>query len=184
MKTRTSLLFWRKIYYVNPRFQGGAALLFAAVILAGGTLFGVSVFLYLEHALRVASLQGHYAMSTPYEVVREGVAWHVFALFAGVSLFGTAAFLLLVRATERGLGRVVEVLRASAGGDLSTPTSAPGLAEFRRFGEQVDDIRDLTLEQLGEIRGEAASLAEGDASGEDFRLRWDMLKQKIRKVAP
>jgi methyl-accepting chemotaxis protein len=184
MKPRAPLPIWRKIYYVNPQLQGIAALVFAAVIAAGGVLFGVSVYLYLKHALGVASLQGHYTMRCPYEVVREGVAWHAFALFAGVSLVGTAAFLLLVRATERGLGRVVEVIRASAGGDLSTPTKAPGLAEFRRFGGRVDDIRGTTLAQIREIRDEAASLADGDAPREDFRLRWDLPKQKIRKVAP
>jgi|AP12_2_1047962.scaffolds.fasta_scaffold80366_2 hypothetical protein len=184
MTTRATLPFWRKIYYVNPRFQGSIALLFAAVFAAGGGLFGVSVFLYLKHALRAASLHGHYMMGTPYEIVREGIAWRVFALFAGVSILGTAAAFFIIRLTERGLGRVIEVLRASAGGDLSTPTKAPGLAEIRRFGEQVDDIRAITLEQIREIRNEAASLAGGDGSLEDFRLRWDLLKQKLRKVAP
>jgi len=184
MKPRAPLPIWRKIYYVNPQLQGIAALVFAAVIAAGGVLFGVSVYLYLKHALGVASLQGHYTMRCPYEVVREGVAWHAFALFAGVSILGTAAAFFIIRLTERGLGRVIEVLRASAGGDLSTPTKAPGLAEIRRFGEQVDDIRAITLEQIREIRNEAASLAGGDGSLEDFRLRWDLLKQKLRKVAP
>jgi hypothetical protein len=184
MKNRAALPFWRKIYYVNPRFQGTAAVLFAAVVAAGGLVFGVSVFLYLKHGLRVASLQGHYAMSTPYEIVQKGVGWRVLALFAWVSASGTAAFLLLVRATERGLGRAIDVLRASAGGDLSSPTNAPGVAEIRRFGRQIDDIRTITLAQMREIRSEAASLAASNASRDDFRLRWDLLKQKIRKIAP
>lgn len=184
MKRRPILRFWRKIYFVNPRLQGSAALLFAIVVGAGGLLFGVSVYLCMKETLRVASLQGHLAMDTPYAVVRQSVLWHVLALFAGVSLIGTAAFLFLVRAVTRGLGRVTATLRASADGDLSTPTRAPGLHEFERFGTQVDDIRTITLDQIREIRGEAASLAGATASRDDFRLGWDLLKQKIRRVAP
>jgi len=184
MKKPPILPFWRKIYFVNPRLQGSAALLFAVVVGAAGLLFGVSVFLYLKNALRAASLRGHYAMGTPYEILGYGVAWHTLALFAGVSLAGTAVFLVLVRATGRGLSRVIAALRASADGDLSTPTGATGLAEIRRFGEQVDDIRAITLERIREIQAEASSLACGSPSRDDFRLRWDTLKQKIRRVAP
>lgn len=184
MKSRRARRSRRKIYYVNPRVQGTAALVFAAIVAAGGILFGVSVFLHVKGALRIASLQGHYPMSTPYDVVRNGVAWRVLALFAGVSLAGTAAFLYIVRATERGLGPVIASLRASSGRDLSTATSAPGLREFRRFGTLVDDVRALTLEQIRRIRDETASLAEGSMPEEDFRLRWDALKRKIGQVAP
>jgi hypothetical protein len=184
MKTRPILPFWRKIYFVNPRLQGSAALLFAIVVGVAGLIFGVSVFLYLKSALRVASLRGHFAMGTPYEVVRQGLVWHILGLFAGVSLLGTGAFLFLIRATGQGLGHVIAALHASADADLSTPTHAPGLPEFKRFGAQVDDIRMMTLEQIREIRGEAAALAGGSAPRDEFRLRWDMLKQKIRRLAP
>ncbi len=182
--SRTPLPFWRKIYYVNPRLQGRAALIFAAIVAAGGVLFGVSAFLYVKQAVRSASLQGHFMMNSAYEVVRTGLAWRIFGLFAGVSLAGTAAFLLLLRTTEHALRCVIGALRASSGGDLSTPTEAGGFSEFRRFGEQVDEARAFTLSQMRELRAEASSVAQSGAAGDEFRLRWDMLKQKIRKVAP
>ena len=184
MKNQAARAPRRKIYYVSPRTQGAAALLFAAIVAAGGLVFGVSAFLYLNRALRAASLQAHYIMATPFDVVRNGVVWHVVALFAGVSMAGTAAFLCFVRAAEHGLGRVIVTLRGSAGGDLSTPTHPAGLPEIRRLAGQVDDIRAFTLAQIREIRAESLSLAEGDAQGDDFRRRWGVLKQKIRKVAP
>jgi hypothetical protein len=176
--------FWRKIYYVNPRLQGGVALLFAAIVAAGGAFFGFSLLGELRAALGNAALQGHYALGSPYEVVRQTVVSHLVALFLGVSLVGTAAFLLVVRTTERGLERVIAVLRVSVDGDLSTPARAPGLPEIARFGEQMDLIRTATLSQVEELRGDVAQLAQDGASADDFRLRWDMLKQKIRRIAP
>jgi MFS family permease len=174
----------RKIYYIHPRYQGMTALAFAILIALGGTVFGWLVDRDIGETLRDVSLRGHYPMETAFEAVRELLAWRLLALWAGVFLAGAAIFLLLVRATHRGAGRAIEVFQASAGGDLSTPSRTRGLAEFARFGEQVDAARGETLELLREIREEAASLASGNSPPEEFRLRWDGLKRKIREVAP
>jgi len=176
--------FLRKIYYLEPRYQGETALAFAVLIALGGTVFGWLVDRDLGEALREISRSGHYPMNNAYESVRELLAWRLAALFAGVFLAGTAIFLFLVRATIRGVGRAVDALRASVEGDLSTPTRAPGLVEFVRFGDQVDAARGKTLTLLQEIREEAAFLASEYPPQEEFRVRWDGLKQKIREVAP
>ncbi len=174
----------RKIHYINPRFQGGAALVFSAVIVAGGILFGGLVYRDLGHALRAAAMQGHYMMDTPYEIVREALLWHLAGLSATVSCLGVIVFFFLVRAVRRGIGRVIEVLRASEDGDLSTPIDARGLSEFTRFGEQVDAARADTLSRIVALREEAASLSASGLPSAEFRLRWEELKRKIREVAP
>jgi len=174
----------RNIRYVNPRYQGGAALMFAAVIVATGTAFGRMVYLELGERLRTFALRGHYPVKTPYEVVREPLAWHIAGLLAGVLLLGTAAFLLFMWATRRGVRHVVETLRRSAEGDLSTPTGSPGLKEFVRLGKEFDGARADLLEELREVRSEAASLASGGIPPDEFHARWDGLKQRIRGIAP
>lgn len=176
--------FRRKIYYINPRFQGGAALVFSAAIVLGGGLFGWLVYRDLAQALWDASMRGHYQMTTPFEIVRESLAWHLGVLFAGICLLGLVVSLAIERATNAGIGRCIKVFRASEEGDLSTPTGGSGLAEFGRFGDHIDAARAMTLDQVREIREEAASLAGCGASPEDFRLRWDELKQKVRRIAP
>jgi methyl-accepting chemotaxis protein len=93
-------------------------------------------------------------------------------------------FFFLVRATRRGIGRVIEVLRASEDGDLSTPTDAPGVSEFARFGEQVDAVRADTLSRIVALREETASLSAAGLPSGEFRARWDELRRKIREVAP
>jgi len=178
------LPYRRKIRYVNPRYQGGAALLFAAVIVATGTAFGRMVYLEIGEMLRNYALRGHYPVKNPYEVVREPLAWHIAGLLAGVLLLGTAAFLLFMWATRRGVRQVIETLRRSAEGDLSTPTGMPGLTEFGRFGKEIDGARAALLEELRGVRSEAASLASGGIPPEEFRARWDGLKQRIRSIAP
>jgi hypothetical protein len=176
--------FRRKIFYVNPRFQGGAALVFSAAVVLGGGLFGWLVYRDLGQALWDASMQGHYQMNTPFEIVRESLLWHLAGLFAGISVLGLIVSLLIERATKAGVGRCVDVFHAAEEGDLSTPTGDGGLDEFRRFGGHIDAARSLTLEQVQEIREEAAALSGSGASPEEFRLRWDELKRKIRRVAP
>ena len=174
----------RTIYYVEPRYQGAAALAFAGLLAAGGTVCGWLLDRDLGEALRDVSLQGHYPMTSAYEVVRELLVVRLVALFAAVCLAGSAMFLLLLRATLRGGARVVEVLRASSEGDLSTPSRVEGLSQFARLGEQIDLARDETLARLRAVRAEAASIVSGNLPPEEFRLRWDALKQKIREVAP
>lgn len=174
--------FRRKIFYVNPRFQGGAALVFSVAVVIGGALFGGLVYRDMRQALWEASMQGHYQMATPFEIVRESLLWHLAGLFAGISALGLVVSLLIERATKSGVRRCIEVFRASAEGDLSTPTGDAGLSEFARFGQHIDAARLLTLAQVREIREEAASLA-GGVSTEEFGLRWEDLKRKIRRVA-
>ncbi len=187
MKTpsmRPEQKFRRKIYYINPRFQGGAALVFSAMIVAGGILFGRLVYGDLGQALWAAAMQGHYTMDTPYEIARDALLWHLAGLSATVSCLAVIVFLFLVRAIRRGIGRVIEALRASEDGDLSTPTDARGLTEFARFGERVDAARADTLSRIVALREEAASLSAGGVPPEEFRTRWDELKRTIREVAP
>ncbi len=175
---------WRKIYFVNPRSQGGAALLFSSVFLIGGVIFGLLLHRHMHQALLNASLQGHYAIVNASEIVRGPLLWHVVSLFAGVFLVSAAVFRFLLRAIHRCVERIAEVFRASEGGDLSTPSDSSSLAEFARFGSRVDAVRALTLEQIDGVRQEVALLASGERSREEFRLHWDMLKQRIRRIAP
>jgi methyl-accepting chemotaxis protein len=176
--------FRRKIFYVNPRFQGGAALVFSAAVVLGGGLFGWLVYRDLGQALWDASMRGHYQMTTPFEIVRGSLLWHLAALFGGISLLGLIVSLLIERATKAGVGRCIEVFHAAAEGDLTTPTGDGGLDEFSRFGGHIDAARSLTLDQVREIREEAAALAGSGASPEEFDRRWDEIKRKIRGVAP
>jgi hypothetical protein len=174
----------RNIRYVVPRLQGGAALLFAAVVAAGGTVFGVLAGKTLRQMLLSAAVRGHYPMRSAYEIVREPLAWHLVALFAGIFLAATAMFVVLAWAARRGIDRVDRALRASADRDLSTPTRVRGFAEAARLGGLVDEARAGTLDLLRSIRTEAENLAGGGVPAEEFRVRWDALKQTIRGIAP
>jgi hypothetical protein len=174
----------RKIRYIYPRLQGGAALLFAAVIAAGGAAFGTLAGNALRQMIESAAIRGHYPMRSAYEIVRDPLAVSIAMLLAGTFL--AAAALLLVSAwnARGGIDRAVRTLRASADRDLSSPTGGSGFAEAARLGEQVDGARAATLEALRSIRAEAEELAASGVPPEEFRLRWDALKQKIRGIAP
>ncbi len=176
--------FRRKIHYINPRFQGGAALVISAVVVAGGGLFGALVYRDVGDALREAAMRGHFVMETPYEIVRDVLLRHLAGLSATVICLTVIVFLLLVRTVRIGVGHAIAAFRASEEGDLSTPTEASGLTELRRFGELVDLTRASTLSRVAALREEAASLAACGLPAEAFRLRWEKLKRKIREVAP
>lgn len=182
--TRATPPIRRKIRYVNPRFQGGAALLFAAVIGAGGTVFGILAEKTLRNTLLAAALRGHYTMRSAFEIVREPLAGYLAVLFAGIFLSAALLFLVLAGAARRGIEGVVRTLRASADRDLSTPTRVRGFSEAARLGGEIDGARGETLVSLRSIRAEALDLAGGGAPAEEFRLRWDALKQRIRGIAP
>lgn len=187
MKTPTApqgIKFRRKIHYINPRFQGGAALVVSAVVVAGAVLFGALVYRDVGEALWEAALRGHFVVETPYEIVRDALLWHLAGLSATVSFLGVVVFLLLVKAVRTGVGRSIESFRASEDGDLSTPTDARGLTEFRRFGELVDLTRASALSRVAALREEAAALAACGLPAEAFRPRWEELMRKIREVAP
>jgi len=174
----------RKIRHVNPRLQGGAALLFAGIIGAGGTVFGVLAGKALRNALLAAAVRGHYPMRSAFEIVREPLAGYHAALFAGIFLAAAALFLALAVAARRGIGRVIQALRASADRDLSSPTRVRGFAEAARIGELVDGARGETLATLRSIREEAHRLAGDGVPADEFRRRWDALKRRIRGIAP
>jgi hypothetical protein len=174
----------RKIRYIYPRLQGGAALLFAAVIAAGGAVFGTQGGSALRQMLESASIRGHYPMRSAYEIVRDPLAVYIATLLAGTFLAAAALLLVSARIARGGIDRVVRTLRASADRDLSSPTRGSGFAEAARLGEQVDGARAATLEAIRSVRAEAEELAASGTPPDEFRLRWDALKQKIRGIAP
>ncbi|MGE5752953.1 MAG: hypothetical protein ACM319_04855, partial [Deltaproteobacteria bacterium] len=111
---------------MNPRFQCGVAIRFSMAVFAGGALFGWSFYRCAKSTLRIASLQAHYHFLTPYSILRDLLIWHVAILTAGVLAASLVLLLLLTIRVRRGVGRLVESLRRSAQGDLSTPTKAEG----------------------------------------------------------
>jgi hypothetical protein len=173
-----------RIRYINPRFQGPAVLAFSAIIVFGGAIFWLLVDSEFQRVFLRAAIRGHYAFDSAYDIVRDLLFWHLAGLFVGVFLTASVLVLLLVAATRRGIGKTVDSLRASADGDLSTPTGTGSIGEFDRFGKIIDAARSDTLASVQEIRSEAAALTAGRISPEEFRLRWDGLKQRIRTIAP
>ena len=184
MKNRALQPHWSRIRYVTPRFQGPAVLAFAAIIATGGAIFWKLVDSEFQRVFLHAAIRGHYAFDSAYDIIRDLLAWHLAGLFVGVFLTGSVLVLLLVAATRHGIGKAVDSLRASADGDLSTPTGTGPISEFGRFGEKIDATRSDTLASVLKIRSEAAALAAGGISPEEFRLRWDELKHRIRRIAP
>ena len=173
-----------RIRYVSPRFQGPAVLAFAAIVSIGGAIFWKLVDGEFRRVFLLAAIRGHYTFDTAYDIVRNLLAWHLAGLFIGVFLAGSVLILLLVAATRHGIGKTVASLRASADGDLSTPTGTGVVGEFGRFAQKVDAVRSGTLSSVLKIRSDAAALAAGGMAPEEFRLRWDELKPRIREIAP
>lgn len=182
--TPTSPYTRRKNVFINPRFQGKVALVFAAVVFAGGAIFAFLIYRDSRAALWDASMRGHYMARTPYQIVREIVLRDLTALFLGVLVSSAAAFFLLIRSIRRG---VIDLLRAfgrSEEGDLSTPTAARGLKDVARFGGQVDEIRAHTLALIDDVRREADALRKEPLPEDEFQRRWEDLKRRIGRVAP
>ncbi|MDO8738748.1 hypothetical protein [Candidatus Deferrimicrobium sp.] len=173
-----------RIRYVSPRFQGPAVLAFVAIIAIGGAIFWKLVDSEFQRVFLIAAIRGHYAFDSAYDIVRGLLAWHLAGLFVGVFLTSSVLVLLIVAATRHGIGKAVDSLRASADRDLSTPTGTGPIGEFNRFGKKIDGARSDTLASVLKIRSEAAALAAGGISPEEFRLRWDELKQRIRRIVP
>jgi hypothetical protein len=173
-----------RIRYVSPRFQGPAVLAFAVIIATGGVIFWKLVDAEFQRVFLHAAIRGHYTFNSAYDIVRDLLVSHLAGLFVGVFLAGSVLVLFLVAAAQHGIGKAVESLRALEDGDLSTPTGTCPIGEFERFGEKIDAARSDTLVSILKIRSEAAALAAGESSPEEFRLRWDELKQRIRGIAP
>ncbi|MBI5574979.1 MAG: hypothetical protein HY896_01300 [Deltaproteobacteria bacterium] len=174
----------RKIIFINPRVQGGTALFFSAIVVAGALLFAWVVYDHIRLALWDATYRGHFMMRTPYQIVDDIVMTHLVTLFLGVLAASIIAFFLLIRRIRAGILKVAEALAISAEGDLSTPTNAPGLKEIRSFGEQLDAARSLTLSRVREIRQDLELLRSGAATPDERRLRWEELKGKIGRMSP
>ncbi|MGE5283430.1 MAG: hypothetical protein ACM3OG_00495 [Actinomycetota bacterium] len=173
-----------RIRYVSPRFQGPAVLGFAVIIVAGGAIFWKLVDDKFQRVFPDAAIRAHYTFVSAYDIIRDLLAWHLAGLFVGIFLAGSVFALFLISAIRHGIGNAVGSLRASTGGDLSTPTGRGPIGEFGRFAQKVDVVRSGTLASVIEIRNEALALAAGGMAPEEFRLRWDVLKQRIRGIAP
>ncbi len=174
----------RRIILINPRFQGGVALFFAAIVILGAVLFALLVYSDIRDALWATSFRGHFRIRSPFHVLDDILVSHLAGLFLGILAVSFASFFLLVRRIRMGLRRLVEVYALSAEGDLTTPTDAPGLREIASFGRQVDAARAFTLTRVGEMKADAAALAGGSAPPEEFRRRWGALKEKVGRFAP
>lgn len=174
----------RRTFLINPRLQVGPALLFTAAVILGGTLFVWLCYRGSRETLWAASFQGHFRFDTPYQVVGGRLIRQLLILFSVVTAAGILAFLLLVRRIRAGLSRLCEVLRSSGEGDLSSPTNAPGLREMADFGKQIDAVRGYTLDRIREIRAEVGILRKEPLSEEEFRQRWDGLREKIGRIVP
>lgn len=173
-----------RIRYISPRFQGPALLAFAAIIATGGVIFWKLVDAEFQRVFLHTAIRGHYTFGTAYDIVQDLLVFHLAGLFIGVFLAGMVLALFLVAAARHGIGKAVESLRALEDGDLSTPTGTWPIGELRRLGKKIDAARSDTLVSVLKIRSEAATLAAGGISPEEFRLRWDELKQRIREIAP
>lgn len=174
----------RRTVLINPRLQIGAGLLFTAVVVLGGILFAVLIFQGARDALRDASVQGHFRFDAPYQVVGDRLVRQLLLLFSVVTLAGTAAFLLLVRRFRTGMNRLLEVLRMSGEGDLSTATNASGHRDVAVFGVQLDAVREYALDRIREIRAEVQLLRKEPVPPEEFQERWDALKENIGRGTP
>lgn len=175
----------RRIILINPRFQLRVAMLFCAIILLGGALLAFRIFLDARAELVVATARGHFENDlTPFQIVSGVIVRDLLVVAGGLLVASFALFAVLMRRIHAGLLRLVEILLKSAEGDLSTPTKAPGPVEIGLFGERLDGIRGKTLVLFNEIRADAAALESGSLSGDEFRCRWNALKEKLGRVAP
>lgn len=174
----------RRTFLVNPRLQVGAALLFTAAVFLGGILFAWLCYRGSREALWAASFQGHFRFETPYQLVGGRMVRLLVVLFAMVTAAGALIFLLFVRRIRAGLNRLCEVLRTSGEGDLSSSTNAPGLRELSEFGSQVDAVRGYTLDQIRGIRAEVEIMRKEPLPQEEFRQRWEGLRDQIGRIVP
>lgn len=174
----------RKIVFISPRFQGGLALAFSAVVFAGWALFSWRVVGDVRQALQDVSLTAHYQFQSAYDIVGARVIRHLAGLFAGILLACIALFFLAIRKIRIGTERIAEVFRLSGEGDLSTPTDAPGIGEFDALGKRVDAARARTLEVIDGIRAEVDLMRKESLPEDEFRSRWGGLKEKIGRLAP
>ena len=184
MKRNPHFKFRRRTKLVNPKFQGGAAILIIAVVLVAGALVAILLFRDLRQALVDASARGHFGFPTPFRVVSDILVRQLLALFALVFAGGSLAFLWYVRRIRVGISRLTEVFEAAGKGDLSSPSDVRSFKDLVDFGTEIDEIRSYTLALIEEIRGEAKAIRTSDLSQVGFEKRWEALKEKIGRIAP
>lgn len=184
MKRSSPIPIRRRNRVVNPRIQGRAAVVIAAVVLAAGSLIALLLFRDLREALWDASISGHFPFPAPFRIVRDILVRMLLVLFAFVFAGGSLAFLWCMRRIRRGISRLVETFEASARGDLSSPTDLRNIPEFLDFGAVVDGVRSQTFALIGEVRREAEAMRTGSLDPEEFEERWDALKERIGRIAP
>lgn len=174
----------RRTTLVIPGLQGGAAACLGAVVLAAAVLIASLLFRDMRQALRDAAYGGHYAFAAPFDVVQVVAGRWLFALAVLVFGGGSLVFLWAVRRVRGGIFPLVASLRASAEGDLSTPTKARGPRALADAGEEIDEVRRRVLAVIGEIREEAAAIRAFSPPDQEFSLRWAALKEKIGGILP
>jgi methyl-accepting chemotaxis protein len=175
----------RRIILINPRFQLRVAMLFCAIILIGGALLAFQIFRDAQAVLETATYKGHFADDlTPFQLVSDVIIRDLLVMAGALIVASVVLFSILLRRIHAGVLRLVEVLVKSAGGDLSTPTAAPGPGEIGLFGERLDGIRGKTLVLVNDIRAEAAALESGKLGEGEFAIRWEAMKEKLGRLAP
>jgi len=172
----------RRSKLVNPRLQGGAAIQIAVIVLVVGTLIAFLLFRDLRQALWDASYGGHFAFPMPFRIVDGILVRRLAVLFALAFTGGALAFFWHVQRIRRGISRLVEVLEASAMGDLSSPVGVPSPGGIIDFEREIDDVRSYTLGLIEEVRGEVEALRTSVLSEEEFARKWEDLKEKIGRI--
>jgi methyl-accepting chemotaxis protein len=184
MRRNPHFQFRRRTKLVNPKFQGGAAILIIAIVLAAGSLVEILLFRGVRQALGDASASGHFGFPTPFQIVSGILIWHLLALFALVFAGGSLAFLWYVRRIRLGISQLTEAFEAAEKGDLSSPSNVRGFKELVNFGAEIDEVRSYTLALIGEVRGEAKAMRTSGLSQMEFEKRWEALKEKIGRIVP
>lgn len=174
----------RRTVFINPRFQGGIALCFAAAILAVTAMSGWFFHIHTRDALRAASLKGHYNFLFPYEILGGALLRYVAALSAVGAASCMLVFMLIRLRIRRGVDRLANAFRLSVDGDLSTPTEVAGPADLSALGRNMDKARARTLSMIREAREEVQFLRNEPLSEEEFAKRWDALRRDLERIAP
>jgi methyl-accepting chemotaxis protein len=184
MRRNPHFQFRRRNNLVNPKFQGRAAILIIAVVVAAGALAGYLLFRDIRQALGDASVSGHFGFPTPFRIVSGILVRQLLALFALVFAGGSLAFLWYVRRIRLGISRLTEAFKAAAKGDLSSPSNVRSFKELIDFGTEIDEVRSYTLALIEEVRGETEGMRTSDLSQVEFEKRWEALKEKIGRIVP
>jgi hypothetical protein len=184
MRRNPHFSFRRRSKLVSPKFQGGAAILIIAVVIAAGALAGHLLFRDIRQALGDASAGGHFGFPTAFRIVSGILVRQFLALFALVFAGGSLAFLWYVHRIRRGVSLLTKIFEAAEKGDLSSPSKVRGFKDLVDFGKEIDEVRSYTLALIEEVRGEAEAMRTSDLPQGEFEKRWEALKEKIGRIVP